>query len=108
MKVEFTESNDTSELENFREQWKAEISKQYKKDSHSKAPENSANISNAPIDVKKSLEFSEEPIENEVPSTFELTNTNSDSTDPETISHKALKIYVKAVTKEREGNLSEG
>ncbi|CAB5361549.1 unnamed protein product [Rhizophagus irregularis] len=101
------ESSGTSELENFREQWKAEISRQHKKDSHSKSPATSANISNASVDVKKSLELSEESIEIEVPSTFELTNTNSDSTDPETISHKALEIYVKAVTKEREGNLSE-
>ncbi|RIA95548.1 hypothetical protein C1645_471063 [Glomus cerebriforme] len=97
MKVEFTESKDTNELENFREQWKAEISKQNRKE----------NVSGSSVDVKKPLELTKELTEIEAPSVVELTNPISDSTASETLNHNALEIYVKAVTKEREGNLSE-
>ena len=107
MKIEFTKSNDSSELERFREQWKAEISKQRKKVSQPESsPETSGtNVSDTTVDIKNHLE---ESTEIGVPYTAELIKYKSDSTDLETISHKALEIYVKAVTKEREGNLSEG
>jgi hypothetical protein len=100
MKNEFTKSSDSNELERFREQWKAEISKQH---NQSKLPPETSSTSVS--DIKKHLE---ESTEIRVPNAAELTKLKSESTDPETISHKALEIYVKAVTKEREGNLSEG
>ena len=62
-------SDGTNELEKFREQWKAEISKQNKRDSQSKSSPTAATSS---TDIKSPLEVSEIG----VPNTVELTKSN--------------------------------
>ncbi|CAG8548149.1 208_t:CDS:2 [Funneliformis caledonium] len=95
-------STDTNELERFREKWKAEISRLNKKDAQSKTISN-VSVSSTLVDAKK-VQPLEDITEIGTSSTFESTKPVP---DPKAPKHKALEIYVKAVTNEREGNLNE-
>ncbi|CAG8520643.1 7300_t:CDS:2 [Dentiscutata heterogama] len=91
-------SNDeisNNELDEFRKQWKAEISQQ--KRQITQVP--SVNSSKVPVQLLEHLkETEEEEINNFTPETYD---------NEEIKRNKALEIYVMAVTKEQEGNLSE-
>ncbi|CAG8671784.1 7221_t:CDS:2 [Dentiscutata erythropus] len=83
-----------NELDEFRKQWKAELSQQ-KRQITQEPPVNSFKVTVQPLEH---LKETEEEFNNFTPETYE---------NEEIKSNKALEIYVIAVTKEQEGNLSE-
>ncbi|CAG8726625.1 6656_t:CDS:2, partial [Gigaspora margarita] len=88
-----------NDLDEFRKQWKAEISQQKNKKEQITQESSVTSPSKIPAQPLEHLkETEEEEINDFIPETYE---------NEEIKRNKALEIYVMAVTKEQEGNLSE-
>ncbi|CAG8684086.1 6000_t:CDS:1 [Cetraspora pellucida] len=87
-----------NELDEFREQWKAELSQQKRQTTQGSVTSNSLSCK-VPVQPLEHLKETEDEVNNFIPETYD---------NEEVKRNKALEIYVMAVTKEQEGNLSEG